>query len=48
MSLDSAQAVAPLQYEAWHELRVKADPLSWSSTRVERGQLVQILARCAH
>ncbi len=30
MSLDSATAAAPLQFEAWHELRVKADPLSWS------------------
>jgi hypothetical protein len=36
MSLDSgpfsanAAAAAPLQYASWHELRVKADPLSWS------------------
>jgi hypothetical protein len=36
MSLDSGPfsanvaAAAPLQYASWHELRVKADPLSWS------------------
>lgn len=30
MSLDSAHVAAPLQYESWNELRVKADPLSWT------------------
>lgn len=30
MSLESSAPVAPLQFEVWHEIKVKADPDSWS------------------
>lgn len=39
MSLDSNSAVvaAPLQYETWHEIKVKADPDSWSAEQQRAG-----------